>query len=169
METELEHILNNSTKDEMVSYIKKHPSCFDEAIALSISDKSPYCWRAVWALNSSIKKNDPRISPFIQKVIDCFPSKDDGHQREIIRLLMKMKLDEDQEGYLYDHCVTVWEQISKQSSVRYFAILFILDIVKKYPDLQNEIKVLTEDHYLEPISPGIRKSIIKQIKTIPLS
>lgn len=166
MPSPFEEILTSTTKEGMVVYIKKHPNCFDEAIQLILSDKSPYCWRAAWVLNSYIKKNDPRVIPHIQKIIDCFPEKEDGHQRELIRLLMRMNLDEDQEGYLFEHCVNIWEQIGKQSSIRYFAMLYITETIKKYPELKNELTLLTEDHYLEPISSGIRKSVVKLVETI---
>ena len=39
VETKLEHILTNSYKADMISYLKSHPEDFDEAIKLAIADK----------------------------------------------------------------------------------------------------------------------------------
>lgn len=56
VETKLEHILTNSYKADMISYLKSHPEDFDEAIKLAIADKQPYSWRAAWLLWSCMKK-----------------------------------------------------------------------------------------------------------------
>ena len=42
-------------------------------------------------------------------------------------------------------------------------IQFILKTVEKFPDLKPEIKLWTQDMYLESLSPGIKNSLLKQI------
>ena len=66
-ETKLEHILTNSYKADMISYMKSHPEDFEEAIKLAITDKQPYSWRAAWLLWSCMDKNDQRINKYIEK------------------------------------------------------------------------------------------------------
>jgi len=39
METNLEYILTNSYKSEMISYLKSHPEDYEETVKLAISDK----------------------------------------------------------------------------------------------------------------------------------
>ncbi|MDA3892455.1 MAG: hypothetical protein PF517_12390 [Salinivirgaceae bacterium] len=164
METLLEHILTSAYKDEMISFMNDHPECFEEAINLAIADKQPYSWRSAWLLWSCMKKNDLRIQGHISKIIKSLMQKDDGHQRELLKILMQMDLDEDQEGYLFDICVTVWEKINKKPSVRFFALKFIILLAKKHPDLSNEVVFLTQNHYLDLLSPDIKRSIIKMTK-----
>ncbi len=164
METALEHILINSYKDEMISFMDSHPEYFEEAIKLAISDKQPYAWRAAWLLWSCTEKNDQRIQKYIKDIINTITTKEDGHQRELLKILLLMELNEEYEGYLFDACITVWEKINKNPSVRFTAFKFITKIVKKHPELFNEIAFLTQDHYLESLSPGVKKSITKIIK-----
>jgi hypothetical protein len=45
--------------------------------------------------------------------------------------------------------------------VRITALKFILKVANKHPDLLEEIVFLTQDHYLESLSPGVKRSIEK--------
>lgn len=164
METNLEHILVNTYKAEMISYMKAHPEDFEEAIHLAISDKQPYSWRAAWLLWSCMEDNDTRIQGYIDNIIKALPTKNDDHQRELIKILRQMELNEEQESSLFDVCVSVWEKVNKKPSVRFNAFRFIVKMAKKYPDLSNEVKFLTQDQYLEFLSAAAKKSISKRIK-----
>jgi hypothetical protein len=94
LESALEHKLLNSYKSEMISFINAHPEYFEEAIELAVSDKQPYSWRAAYVLWSVIKENDKRIQRHIKKIVEAVKNKDDGHQRELIKILLMMELDE---------------------------------------------------------------------------
>jgi hypothetical protein len=168
METALEHIITSSYKDGMISFMHAHPEYYDEAIELAISDKQPYSWRAAWLLWSCLKENDPRIQRNIENIINSLTTKKDGHQRELLKILLKMELNEEHEGILFDICVTIWETINKKPSVRFTAFKFILKIARNYPDLSNEIAFLSRNQYLESLSPGVKRSIARMIKEAAL-
>ncbi|MEE9429732.1 MAG: hypothetical protein V3V16_01750 [Melioribacteraceae bacterium] len=164
METKLENILMSRHKDGMISFMNSHPEVFDEAIKLAISDKQPYSWRAAWLLWSCMDKNDKRIHTYIKKIVNSITAKNDGHQRELIKILLQMELSEDDEGILFNICMNLWEQIDKKPSVRFTAFKFIVKIAKKYPELSDEITLLTQNHYLESLSPGVKHSIKRMMK-----
>ena len=164
----LEEKLISSYKDEMISFMENHPEFFEEAIELAITDKQPYSWRAAWLLWSCMEDNDKRIQKYIKKIVDTLDTKDDGHQRELIKILLKMDIKEEFEGILFDHCVDIWEQINKTPSVRVNALKFIIKIAKKHPELAKEIAFLTEDHYLKSLSHGAKHSVSKLMKKLTL-
>lgn len=164
METALEHILTSSYKDEMISFMNAHPEDFEEAIKLAISNKQPYSWRAAWLLWSCMEENDQRIQGYIKNIINTITTKKNCHQRELLKILLQMELNEEHEGYLFNVCVNVWEKINKTPSVRFTAFKFMVKIVKKYPDLSNEIGYLTQNQYLDSLSPTVKRSISKMIK-----
>jgi len=168
MELNLEKILMTFNKDEMISFVDNHPEVFEEAIELAISDKQPHSWRAASLLWSCMEENDQRIRRHIKTIINVLKNKKDGHQRELLKILLQMKLKEEYEGVLFDICMNVWEQIDKSPSVRHTALKFIIKIVKKHPDLSNEITFLTQDHYLESLSPGVKRSISRMMKEITI-
>jgi hypothetical protein len=163
METAIEHILLNSYKTEMISYLKSHPEDFDEVIELAISDKQPYSWRAAWLLWSCMDRNDKRIQGYVQKIIDALPTKSDNHLRELLIILQRMELNDDYRGKLFDICVGIWEKIGKKPSVRYNAFKLIVKIVKRHPDLSNEMVFLTESYYMDSLSGTAKRSVFKMI------
>jgi len=151
-----------------VGYMADHPEDFDQLIQLAFSSNKPYCWRAAWLLWDCMEDNDSRIIPYTDRMVDALPDLKDGHFRELLKVLLKMDLGEEQEGLLYDVCVKYWESISKRPSVRYYAFLLMVRMAKKYPDLQHEIEVLTHSEYIDSLSPGVRKSVKKRLKEKPV-
>ena len=168
MESAFEHKLMNSYKDEMISFMNAHPEFFDQAIKLAISDKQPYAWRAAWLLWSCMEENDNRIQKYIDSIVKSLKDKDDGHQRELLKILYRMKPKEKHDGILLKHCIDIWQQIDKTPSVRFNALKFIIKIVKKHPDLSREITFLIQDQYLETLSPGVKKSISRMMRELTL-
>ena len=159
MESVLENKLMTTYKEEMILFFKSHPEHFDEAIQLAISDKQPYSWRAAFLLWGSIEENDDRVQSHIKSIVNCIQEKEDGHQRELLKILYKMKISEKYEGQIFNICMNLWEQVNKNPSVRMTAFKFIVKIVKGHPELSEEINFLTQDHYLESLSPGVKRSI----------
>lgn len=145
-------------KDYLISYLAENPEQFNEALIIALSDEQPQAWRSAWVLNHCVKYNDSRLKKYATKIIKEIKTKEDGHERELLKLLEKIELNESQEGYLFDICMTIWESIEKSPSVRITAFRILVNIVKKYPDLKNEITHLTQQHYTESLSPGIKNS-----------
>lgn len=158
----LENIITSRfNKDEIIPLINSNPEKFKEALTIAFENDKPTAWRAVWLISHAIKKNDKRITPHIKKIISLIPHKADGHQRELLKILEKMEISEDNEGYLYDICVSNWLDINKSSSVRITAFRIISRMVIKYPELYNEIEPLTQKHFTDPLSSGIQHSFSK--------
>ncbi len=163
METPLEHVLMAFNKKQMMAWLETHPESFTEAIHLAIADKQPCSWRAAWLLWGCMEDNDLRIRPFIPGITECLEIKRDGHQRELLKILYRMDLSEEQEGFLFDLCMNVWEKVGKAPSVRHNAFRMIVKIASKYPELSNEIALITQNHYLDTLSPGVRRAVMKMI------
>jgi hypothetical protein len=166
METELEWMLTNSYKADMISYLSTHPEDFEEAIKLAIGDKQPYSWRAAWLLWSCMEKNDNRIQGYVKPIIETISGKNDDQQRELLMILQQMDINEELEGILLNHCMTVWEKINKKPSVRFNAFKVIVQIVQKHIELSHELVFLTQDQYMDSLSPTVKKSIYEMIKEL---
>lgn len=164
--TPLEICLTNNYKDGMIAFLKAHPACWEEAIELAITNKQPYSWRAAWLLWSCLEKNDVRIQPHIQSFIEGLKNKKDGHQRELLKILILMQLSEEQESSVLDFCIRIWKDILRSPSVRFTAFRFMIMLSIKYPELKKETKLYFEKKYLETLSPGINKSVMKLIQNL---
>lgn len=159
--TELRHILTSAYKPEMIAFLTSHPEHFDEAMELTLGDDQPYSWRAAWLLFDCMDNNDTRVRKHINRIIRTIPARADGHQRELLKILLRMELSESQESRLFDVCMTLWENIGGSPSNRITAFKFIVKTAEKYPELQNELTALTQDWYLDTLSPGVRRSLKK--------
>lgn len=163
MESALRRVLHDLDRDAAPRFLKSNPQALEEAIELAISGEPSTAWRAAWHLQAVIEENDPRLQPHVLRIIQALPDKNDGHQRELLKILLQMDLDEEQESLLFDQCLSIWESIKKQPSVRSLALKTIVRIARKYPDLSREVSFLTRDHYLQTLSPAIRKSVVRMI------
>jgi len=161
--TSTEIVLTKFLKPDADRFMSEHPQKFEEVAQLMFTDVTPICWRAAWLISAAMKSNDPRLVPFIDPILEVLPHKLDGHQRELLKVLEKMHLSENQESVLYDECVTIWEAIRKKPATRYFAFRQMVKMVEKYPELINEIHAVTQTQYINTLSPGIKRGVMKLI------
>ena len=152
----------------MIAWMDAHPEYFEEAIKLAVSNKQPYSWRAAWLLWSCMEKNDQRIQGYVKTIIDTLPVRNDNQQRELLIILHQMEINEELEGLLFNHCISIWEKVNKKPSVRLTAFKIIVKLAKKHPDLSREIIFLTQNQYLDSLSPAAYKSVSKMIKGLSL-
>lgn len=167
MENELEFLLaNRSSRKSLFSILDSDENQFENAFRIAIRGNQPQAWRATWLINQYMDKNDERINNKIKTIFTNIKFCADGHQREWLKVLEKMKLNEDNDGRLFDICITIWEDINKSPSVRIVAFRSIVKIVKKYPELIDEITHLTDTHYTESLSSGIKNSFNRLVKSL---
>jgi hypothetical protein len=67
---------------------------------------------------------------------------------------------------LFDICAGIWEKINKKPSVRHNAFRMLVKIAKKHPVLTKEVALLTQNQYLESMSPGVQRSILKMLEEL---
>ncbi len=165
MNKELESILTAPMpKKDLVAFLDIHPELFEQTLKISLGDDQPRAWRAAWLMANYMKENDARILPYSDSILSHIKDKGDGHQRELLKIVNRLELTEDQEGILFDISLSIWEKIHKSPSVRGTAFQTLLSIVQKYPELKKEIEHLTQPHYTETLSPGIKHSFFKLIR-----
>ncbi|MFT6802709.1 MAG: hypothetical protein ACI9GM_001054 [Salibacteraceae bacterium] len=153
-------------KEKFLDYLAANPDQVEETFQLAFTSEKPESWRAAWVLNHATSKNDIRIKKHAQHIIDILSTKEDGHQRELLKLLAKIEISEELEGVLFDKCVTIWEAVEKSPSVRIIAFRILVKVAKKYPEMKNEIEFLTQSHYTDPLSPGIKRSLEKVYQSL---
>lgn len=152
-------------KDGLLDFVYKNPKSFEVLLQLSL-EETPEAWRAAWLVGHTMKINDPRLISTADAFINTLKKVKEGHQRQLIIILLNMNLNEEQEGKLFDICLSIWEQINCIPSTRVTALKFILKTVKKFPELKEEVKLWTQDMYLETLSPGIKNSVLKKINKL---
>jgi len=164
MAASLENILMTSNKAGMMAYMAEHPEEVETAICLALTDRKPHARRAATLVWSCIVEDDERVRPFMNEIIAALPAKSDDHQRELLKILLPMTLDDEQEGTLFNVAVSLWEQIGKNPSVRFTAFRMMAKIARDHPELASEMKLYTQPEYLETLWVTAKKSILGMIK-----
>ena len=136
---------------------------FNEVLEESVKDNkiSP---RSTYMLFHLMSYNDLRLRGKVDEFIKAIENKPDGQQRDFVRILLNMEINEDQEGEIYSICIELWTNTFKKPATRYLAFQFIFKTAKKYPELKQDIKLLTDQHYLDSLSRGVKHSVNKILK-----
>lgn len=164
MNDELLGILNKNYKADMINYINQNPEQIDSLINLILLNDSKLSWRAAWLLWSCLDNNDFRIVGNSSKFIDILPISNESMQRELLKILYPLELNEDLLGKLFNICINIWEDINKRPGVRYNAFKMIVKITNQFPELKKEIDFLLDDRFMKTLSPGIKHSLKKFYK-----
>lgn len=164
MLNEIESILTRNYKQDMVLFFQKNPDKIDDLIKLIFEKNNPLSWRAAWLLWGCVPKNDNRIIENTSRFISILPDSNESMQREILKILYNIELEDDDLGLLFNICINIWEDINKRPGVRHSSFRMLLKISKKYPELENEIGYLVDERFMNTLSPGIKHSIKKLIK-----
>ena len=80
-------------------------------------------------------------------------------------------LQKDTEGYFFDVCTELWEDVNKQPTVRYYAGCYILTMAAKYPDMKNKLELIMIlskklSLYLAATTPPVIPNVIAINKAI---
>ncbi len=131
--------------------------------AVCLSDDLKLNWRAAWILGSFPQEDLEQIFPDPEVLIACLnrPSKKDGYWREILKIIARLPLNENQEGLLYEAALKLWENLALASAVRLQALYALARVARNYPELKQEILAYQDAHYMQGISPGISNQVQK--------
>lgn len=160
----IDHLNIRQPKSAWMALMKAHPEFFGEALEIAISDKNPEGWRAAWLVYENMHRNDQRIQHLLTDLIRSLGVKKSGHQRELLKILSNMNLEEEHEGVLFDTCLTIWEDLSKQSSARITAFRQLVRIAWNHPELKTELKHFVDDNYTSTLTPGIKHSLERLLR-----
>jgi hypothetical protein len=129
----VENILLTRMKDDMLAWVLSHPECMKTLLALALSNDPKIGWRAAGLLFDSMEPKEEGVQPFVDRILGANPGKRYGHQRELLKLLRKLVLDDDQAGRLFAYAVEFWEDKSLDPAVRYYAFACMLDTAERFP------------------------------------
>lgn len=120
-------------------------------------------WIHAWQINHAKKTELNKLEGQTNKIILAIDGKNDGHQRELLKVLLKLNLTDDQLSLLWDICLCIWLDIQKQSSVRISAFKILVHTAKKFKPLSDELIRLTEEKHVTSLSNGIKNSTYKNL------
>lgn len=155
----LEILRARPRKEELLKY-STDPDYHQYLREVCLSDDQQINWRAAWLLADLPAKDLQAIFPSAQVLIEVLSSPHkDGYLREIVKIINRLKLDEDEEGLFYEAALKLWENLAMASATRIHAIRSLFKIAETYPELKLELEAYNDDFYFQGLSPGIAKQI----------
>jgi ADP-dependent phosphofructokinase/glucokinase len=136
----------------------------EDLLNIALNNKHLKSWRALWILNQQNIKDDKTIRPFLNTIIHQLESFSQSHQRELLKILYVFDLSEHQTTKLFDLCLKIFRNTKLIASVRYYAFLNLLKILKQYPELKKEVLIFINDELISTLTPGIKKSVLSRLK-----
>ena len=153
-------------KKELLASLQGAPSLVEELVHYACADEQPISWRAAWMLEHHAKAYPDDVARYASRFIDVLEEKEDGHQRCLIKLLMELDLDDEQQSKLFNSCFNIYENLAAIPSLRITALQYIISVVKEYPELRAEVLHLFDERYSLGLSPGIKNSWMKLKSTL---
>jgi hypothetical protein len=163
----IEHSRANATL--ISNYIGTNSVRFDQLMKLFFVNKYKITQRAAYSVGISIDNHPNLIEPYVEALIDNLDNKvHDAVKRNSVRILEKMDIPESHQGLLTEKCFQYLMSNNEPIAVKVFSMSILFNMVMKYHELKNELKIVIEDlmKYGTPAITSRGKKILKALDRI---
>lgn len=148
--------LSRTNIDFTIHTLGNNKEHFKELISIILTEKDPLPMRASWAAEGISAKYPELIHPYIKDLVKNLRKfTHTGTIRNVLKILLRIKLDEKYHGEMADIC---FEWISKEDmpvAVKVFAMQILANLIPVYPELKNEfLEIINEQ--IPRNSPGFK-------------
>ncbi|WP_026463056.1 hypothetical protein [Adhaeribacter aquaticus] len=161
-----EHSKRQTTK--IVAFIGTNPDRFADLMQLFFSSESRITQRAAWVVSTCAAKHPYLIDPYLNLLIANLEKPVHAAvKRNTLRLLQETEIPETLQGALANICFQFLLE-DEPTAIKAFAMTVLSNLVKREPDLKNELQVILEDQ-LPYGSPGFvsrGRKILKELKLL---
>jgi hypothetical protein len=160
-----EELLKEHSKRHTVYLMKKigpNQASFDVLIGLFLGDEYRVTQRASWVVSHCIDEYPWLIENHLRAIIENLQKPVHvAVKRNTLRILQFIDIPEDLMGLTADLCFSFLNSGKETIAVKIFAMTVLFNIVKKYPELDYELKISIEEQM--PFGSGGFKSRGKKI------
>ncbi len=139
------HSKENTTL--IVNYIDGDRERFDKLMKLFLYDEYRVIQRAAWVVGDVARLHPEIVMPYIPEMVENL-KKPDVHiaaKRNTLRFLSETEIPEEQWGELAELCFDYLTSIEEPVAIKVFSMTVLLSIVKKVPELKDELYYAIED------------------------
>ncbi len=146
--TTLEEDHSKPTIMEIVEYVGRSTKKFAELMECFFCDTSRISHHASWAVGFCGLKYPSLIIPYLDQMLDYLEQPvHNSIRRNTVRIMAEMDLPEEFLGRVAEICFKFLDDPKEAIAVRVFSMSVLFNIVKKEPELANELRIVIEDHY----------------------
>jgi hypothetical protein len=156
---------SKASRDRIVSYVQYDAQRFAELFDLFKSGERHIAQRASWSVSHCAEKFPELIYPYCGEMVDYLqrPGIHDSIKRNILRIFQGIDIPMELEERLLGLCFGYLMDKKEAVAIRVFAMQVLANLSNKYPEINNELKILIEDElpYAKPAFVSRGRKILK--------
>lgn len=143
----LQKNINKQDCDKIVRYISNDKDRFADLVNIFLTAQHRVNQRAAWPLSFAVKKHPELVKPHLKKIILNLknPGLHDAIVRNTVRLLQFIVIPASLQGITLDICFSLLQDRKQAVAIRVFSMTVIANLIKEYPDLHDELRIIIED------------------------
>jgi len=146
--------------------IGPNQEAFDELIELMLGDDIKVAQRAAWVFSHCLDEYPWLIEKHLEILINNLATTSNvAVKRNTVRILQFVDIPEELLGITADICFSILNSSKETIAVKAHSMIILFNIVKKYPEMKEELKVSIEEQ-LPFASAGIKNRGQKILKAI---
>ena len=150
----------------VVDYIGSDSERFEALMQLFFVDDWCLNQRASWPIPLIVERLPELIFPYVERLIKNLENPShNAVVRNTVKLFQDIEIPEKFQGQVVNLCMALLADPKEPVANRVFSMTVIYNISKKWPELQNELRILIESQ-MESESPGFKSRGGKIIKEI---
>ncbi|WP_018341709.1 hypothetical protein [Cytophaga aurantiaca] len=122
--------------------------------------------RASWAASKVYELKPEWFDVYIPQLIACLEKPIHGSvRRNSLRIMQTMQIPDEYQSSLIDRLFILLSDPKEESAVKAFGMTVAYNVIKRYPELGNELKIIIEDQlpYATPSFKSRANKIIKKL------
>lgn len=159
-----EHSLVQATK--ISSWALESKSNLKQLMQAFFGKEKTLVQRASWAASKAYDVKPELFDSYLPQLIACLEKPIHGSvRRNSLRMMQTMQIPEEHQSKLIDTLFALLSDPKEESAVKAFAMTVAYNLVKQYPELGQELKIIIEDQlpYATPSFKSRAKRIINKL------
>lgn len=159
------HSKENTTL--IANYVGADRERFDKLMKLFLYDEYRVIQRAAWVVGDVSRLHPEIVMPYLPEMVENLKKSDlqDASKRNTLRFLQEIEVPEEHWGDLAELCFNFLTSIEEAVAIKVFSMTVLLGIVKKVPELKDELRYAIEDQ-LPYGSAGFKSRGLKTLKAL---
>ena len=145
---------SRANRDRIVAYVNNDPDRFAVLFDSFQSQEAKIAQRAAWSVSHCAEKFPELVIPYCGEMVELLKRDGihDSIKRNILRTFQDIDIPVEQEEDLLELCFGYLIDKKEAVAIRVFAMQVLANLSKKYPEINNELKILIEDElpYAKP-------------------
>jgi hypothetical protein len=150
----------------IVDWIGDQNDRIDALMNLFMNDEYRVVQRSAWMVSEIAKKHPGSFSPYLPDLIAKLENAaaHNAVKRNIFRIFEAIEIPEPLHGPLMHHCFEALENPNETLASRAFAIGILSKLMKVYPEIINEFRLLLEVYLQHESAPSFKSRATKALK-----